>query len=55
MNPTPTQALELLDRAASAIHADRASHDNLKLATKVLADLIESTKPKFEPADGIER
>lgn len=46
MNPTPTQALELLDRAVATVQTDRAGHVNIQLALKALADLIESTKPK---------
>lgn len=46
MQPTPQDALALLDRAAASIATDRKSHADLQLAVKILAEFIEANKPK---------
>jgi hypothetical protein len=46
MNPSPTEALGLLDRAVSNVSATRQDHVNIQLAVKILAEFIEANKPK---------
>lgn len=49
MNPiTPEIALRNLDHAAAQISANREVHEAIKESVRVLAELIESTKPKAE-------
>ena len=46
MNPTPEQALRILDQAAANVAASRQDHANLQLAVSILNDFIKANTPK---------
>lgn len=48
--PTPEQALALLDQAAANIAGNRLDHANLQLAVKILADFIAANQPASTPS-----